>query len=89
MTATITPAATYRHKPRLAWWPLGAALAIVEVNREPLHSNAQRIARLLDVDVRQLRRWMRDGITPDVADRICFAIGRHPAELYEGWGEWT
>lgn len=88
MTATITPAATAHHKPRLAWAPLAAALAIVEVNREPLRTNHKAIARLLDVDPRQLHRWKRDGVSPDTADRVCFAIGRHPAELYDGWGEW-
>jgi hypothetical protein len=86
VTAVVAPV---RRKPRLPWAPLAAALAVVEVEREPLGSNLKRTARLLDVDVRQLGRWRRDGISPDIADRICHRIERHPAELYDGWGEWA
>jgi hypothetical protein len=76
-------------KPHLSWAPLAAAIAGIEVAREPLGTSVQGIARFLDVDDRQLRRWIRNGISPDTADRVCFAIGRHPLEFWpHEWGTW-
>lgn len=45
---------------------------------------AAEIARALNVRERTVYRWLADGVSYDLADRIAVAAGRHPCEL---WGE--
>jgi hypothetical protein len=70
---------------QLPWAPLGALLGRFDVNREPCGSNAAALAQLLGVSPRQVFRWRAEGVSLNVADRICATVGRHPAEVWDIW----
>jgi hypothetical protein len=55
---------------------------------EPLvqeFGNISALARVIDRDVAQVSKWVRDGVPLYSADRIAIELGRHPFEI---WPEW-
>jgi hypothetical protein len=68
----------------LPFAPLEQHLAGFLVNREPCTTPAGE-AQLLQVDCRSIYRWRAEGISANVADRLCHRLGIHPAEVWAAW----
>lgn len=82
-----------RRQPRLPFDPIDQLLEHqgesrwTVVERRDGQGNACYIAQRIGQHRSLIHRYRKDGLTPNMADRIAIALGRHPIEIWPDYHE--
>lgn len=63
-------------------WPWGD---LEHALRAAGYPSARAAAKALGVNIRQVHRWINEGLSDPMADRCAITLGTHPACIWTHW----